>query len=422
MYFNNIELFVYLIGNMFRIFLISRIFAIFLDTSTRAGFGILRKALYAAYFVVNSGVFILLTLPPSIIFATNLIFILLIGMTFRGSIKNKTICIVSSITFPTICEDAIYYVLILLSVKNILVIGIICSNLLLNLVIYALSKFIKKYEQGNVSLSEWTAGMLIPVFTLFISMAVLSKCDDELVVAIGETSLLCANFLILFLLDRIQQMYLEKLNMELIKQQNSAYETEAALIKDSYDRITALRHDMKNHLLAINQIAKQSSCIQVQDYIKELTNDIRNEREFANTGNYLIDGLLNIKLNKISELGTDIKINLAISRGLAVNPKDLSVILGNVLDNAYEALSKCKGTRILNIDVHEAKGILIMNIGNTYEGKLKPNGTLYCTTKADVPGHGIGLRNVSKVIEKYNGDMITRTDDNYFWIDVMLYV
>lgn len=422
MYFNNIELFVYLIGNMFRIFLISRIFAIFLDTSTRAGFGILRKALYAAYFVVNSGAFILLTLPPSIIFATNLIFILLIGMTFRGSIKNKTICIVSSITFPTICEDAIYYVLILLSVKNILVIGIICSNLLLNLVIYALSKFIKKYEQGNVSLSEWTAGMLIPVFTLFISMAVLSKCDDELVVAIGETSLLCANFLILFLLDRIQQMYLEKLNMELIKQQNSAYETEAALIKDSYDRITALRHDMKNHLLAINQIAKQSSCIQVQDYIKELTNDIRNEREFANTGNYLIDGLLNIKLNKISELGTDIKINLAISRGLAVNPKDLSVILGNVLDNAYEALSKCKGTRILNIDVHEAKGILIMNIGNTYEGKLKPNGTLYCTTKADVPGHGIGLRNVSKVIEKYNGDMITRTDDNYFWIDVMLYV
>lgn len=422
MYFNNIELFVYLIGNMFRIFLISRIFAIFLDTSTRAGFGILRKALYAAYFVVNSGAFILLTLPPSIIFATNLIFILLIGMTFRGSIKNKTICIVSSITFPTICEDAIYYVLILLSVKNILVIGIICSNLLLNLVIYALSKFIKKYEQGNVSLSEWTAGMLIPVFTLFISMAVLSKCDDELVVAIGETSLLCANFLILFLLDRIQQMYLEKLNMELIKQQNSAYETEAALIKDSYDRITALRHDMKNHLLAINQIAKQSSCIQVQDYIKELTNDIRNEREFANTGNYLIDGLLNIKLNKISELGTDIKINLAISRGLAVNPKDLSVILGNVLDNAYEALSKCKGTRILNIDVHEAKGILIMNIGNTYEGKLKPNGTLYCTTKADVTGHGIGLRNVSKVIEKYNGDMITRTDDNYFWIDVMLYV
>lgn len=422
MYFNNIELFVYLIGNMFRIFLISRIFAIFLDTSTRAGFGILRKALYAAYFVVNSGAFILLTLPPSIIFATNLIFILLIGMTFRGSIKNKTICIVSSITFPTICEDAIYYVLILLSVKNILVIGIICSNLLLNLVIYALSKFIKKYEQGNVSLSEWTAGMLIPVFTLFISMAVLSKCDDELVVAIGETSLLCANFLILFLLDRIQQMYLEKLNMELIKQQNSAYETEAALIKDSYDRITALRHDMKNHLLAINQIAKQSSCIQVQDYIKELTNDIRNEREFANTGNYLIDGLLNIKLNKISELGTDIKINLAISRGLAVNPKDLSVILGNVLDNAYEALSKCKGTRILNIDVHEAKGILIMNIGNTYEGKLKPNGTLYCTTKADVPGHGIGLRNVSKVIEKYNGDMIARTDDNYFWIDVMLYV
>lgn len=422
MYFNNIELFVYLIGNMFRIFLISRIFAIFLDTSTRAGFGILRKALYAAYFVVNSGAFILLTLPPSIIFATNLIFILLIGMTFRGSIKKKTICIVSSITFPTICEDAIYYVLILLNVKNILVIGIICSNLLLNLVIYALSKFIKKYEQGNVSLSEWTAGMLIPVFTLFISMAVLSKCDDELVVAIGETSLLCANFLILFLLDRIQQMYLEKLNMELIKQQNSAYETEAALIKDSYDRITALRHDMKNHLLAINQIAKQSSCIQVQDYIKELTNDIRNEREFANTGNYLIDGLLNIKLNKISELGTDIKINLAISRGLAVNPKDLSVILGNVLDNAYEALSKCKGTRILNIDVHEAKGILIMNIGNTYEGKLKPNGTLYCTTKADIPGHGIGLRNVSKVIEKYNGDMITRTDDNYFWIDVMLYL
>ena len=55
------------------------------------------------------------------------------------------------------------------------------------------------------------------------------------------------------------------------------------------------------------------------------------------TGNSIVDGILNYGSNKADSLGISINFNLWLDTDLNISPVDLYIIIGNTMDNAIEA-------------------------------------------------------------------------------------
>lgn len=66
--------------------------------------------------------------------------------------------------------------------------------------------------------------------------------------------------------------------------------------------------------------------------------------------------------------------------------------------------------------------MLLINVQNSYEDKLKKDKGFYETTKGDGLKHGIGLQNVKRVVNKYNGSINILDENEIFDVKVVLYV
>ena len=104
-----------------------------------------------------------------------------------------------------------------------------------------------------------------------------------------------------------------------------------------------------------------------------------------------------------------------------ISEVDLNIILGNLLDNAADALAKVD-KKILDIKIKYERGILYISIYNSYNGKIivDKRGKLL-TGKLEKENHGLGLESVERIVKKYNGISKISYEEHIFKIDIMLY-
>lgn len=100
---------------------------------------------------------------------------------------------------------------------------------------------------------------------------------------------------------------------------------------------------------------------------------------------------------------------------------DLNVILGNLLDNAAEAIERAD-EKYLELQMRYDRNVLYISIYNSYDGKveLDKKGKLL-TRKARKEEHGIGLESVELVLGKYGGKMRLSRENCIFKVDLMLF-
>ena len=106
---------------------------------------------------------------------------------------------------------------------------------------------------------------------------------------------------------------------------------------------------------------------------------------------------------------------------------DINVLLGNLLENAIEAAGKTE-RKYLSVHVKLKRGILKVKIENSFESshilyeEQHGKDMVLKTTKPFTEQHGIGLKNVKKIVEKYNGTMAVTTQEGIFCVNLLLYM
>lgn len=413
---------VYLIGNLFRIYIIGMFFRVFFDVAASRNRKIARGVCYIVYYVGNSMCFLVWELSPNMILLSNILGCLLISVTYIGTWKYRIIAVVASAATYIICEDLMYYLLIELEMEYVIIIGILSTDLMFFFIVLVLEKVANVKGGEEIPFIEWLFIILIPACSLFISIFILEQCHDQALVAIGGTIMILIDIFVFYLIDRIQEMHKKQMDLALLEQQNQAYENQMALSKESERNITALRHDMKNHLLSLQQLIGHQQYQEAQTYLSDLFTDLETKHRFVATGNTIVDGLLNIKLGQAAEMGVDILTDIQIPTELSMNLKDFSILMGNLLDNALRALEQCEKKKYLKVVMKEELGKFFISVENSHCEEFKKVGNVFLTTKRDWRSHGIGLKNAQRVVDQYDGEMNIETTNSVFSTKLIMFV
>ena len=169
-------------------------------------------------------------------------------------------------------------------------------------------------------------------------------------------------------------------------------------------------------------LALDVASTEMYDEAKKMCNNVNNNISanvhFCKTGYVYLDAILNVVYEKAIEndidFSVDCKDNLSFVAG-----DDLAVLIGNLADNAVEALAKEQNKK-LKISIFQNGSYGVLNVQNYCSSSvLRTNPTLY-TSKEDKKNHGKGISIVKSIAKKYGGDVVISEKNNEFIVSVIL--
>ena len=221
----------------------------------------------------------------------------------------------------------------------------------------------------------------------------------------------------------------EKSSRIILEKQVSSLQEHMGEMERVYSGIRGMRHDMKNTISLIMQLAAGKE-EELKAYLEEL-NETMDRLEFRfKTGNTVVDTLLNMKYHEIASTVPDLQMDvegLQFPEKLFIQSYDIGIILGNALDNAMEACRKLKAEEpgaeaFIRISSFQKRELFFLKVENSFDGRLlrRRQNEFPVTDKADRENHGIGLANIKSTAEKYQGTMDFKVNGRVFILSVMM--
>ena len=187
-----------------------------------------------------------------------------------------------------------------------------------------------------------------------------------------------------------------------------------------YRQTRGWRHDFKNHLQTMLAYLEMGQTKRLEGYLRELSDDYQQIDIALKTGNKMVDAILNSKLSVVKAKNIKIDATASVPAQLSISDVDLSVMIGNLLDNALEACLKLPPEeRFIRFYMAKAKENLYIYIMNSADGTYRRGMGSYLSTKT-LAGHGYGLQRIDKVIRKYNGYRSREDEGNVFATEILL--
>ncbi|MGP1433391.1 MAG: ATP-binding protein [Catonella sp.] len=135
----------------------------------------------------------------------------------------------------------------------------------------------------------------------------------------------------------------------------------------------------------------------------------------------IVDAILNSKYKDTLEKGIIFIFQLNDLSKINISDEDIVVILSNLLSNAIEACEKYSGKKIIKLKFVQEGDNIIISVKNTYNGKLGiKDGEIQTSKLYEIDEHGIGIKNIIDVIEKYQGSYTIQNDKEEFYFSIML--
>ena len=384
--------------------------------------------LYVIYYFISSLIYIFLSnfvlnLTSSVL----LVFMLTLG--YRSKISTKIIStILAVLTFLT----AEIIIAVLIGATNMdltkhTYYGTELSLLAVSILKYLFVKIISRFRNLNGDIKPPKSFLLIAVFvpliSVFLEMQLITQNNiSEIIYASTLVCVVLLNFMVFYLYDSITKLFTEKVNAAAAKQKSLYYQKEAQLLKQNMGEIKKLRHDMKNHLIAISELSKKHSDTDITDYISALLKKMVRAEEYSQTGILSLDSIINYKLTQAERSSISVSCEIALPDDLNIEADDFVTIIGNLLDNAIEAAEKTQNDKYIFLNIRYTKGTLFITIKNSFDGVLNIKNHRFQTTKKDTALHGIGLQSIEAAIRKYNGELLTNYSDTEFTAKIIMIV
>ena len=375
------------------------------------------KILYAIFNIAIVVVYLKFNIPLLTIVANFIFILLLLSLIYDDTFKRKAIVTILIIFFLLISDILLFMIFINVVNENILqknsffdIYVVFIVNMIRYLFVLIVINFYKIRIEKNIPL----------IFSLPIALTAVINGNNYKFIYINITLIFIVCIVSIYIFNKMVNVMSENARQRILIKQSEYYEKKIEADSKNINDTRKIKHDMKNHMYAIKNMAKNNMSKDIITYTNDILGKIEGEKVYINTGNYLIDGILNVKFEEMKNQGIDFKYDVKIPEGIKLPEFEVITILGNLLDNAIEGVKLIKDNRYIEVFISYKDSNLLIKIVNTFDGLVIKDNKGFVSRKEEKTYHGIGLENVREQVEKSNGYMNIDTGNCMFTVDLFI--
>ena len=211
-------------------------------------------------------------------------------------------------------------------------------------------------------------------------------------------------------------------NKQMMESKESSLRENYTLLNQEIERNRKMNHDRKHDFSYLYDCFLRNDYESGIQYIetKNAFHEQQKQREVW-TGHGGIDFQLNKAKQRAEALQAKIYLEIDLLE-LPMAEYDIFYVLGNLLDNAIEAIEKCDtGNRFINIKMMNKNNVFQLYIENSYKIEPQKKGKKFLSTKDNEKNeHGWGIENVREIVERYKGILDIYYENQRFCVDLVI--
>ncbi len=204
----------------------------------------------------------------------------------------------------------------------------------------------------------------------------------------------------------------KKTYLKMVEYQTEQSEKHLNEVRSIHTEMRGYKHDFHHHLQTLKGQLESGEIERAIAYIEELDNQLMNVDTLLKTGNVSLDAILSAKIAQAKAESIAVTVKANVPDTLTISDVELSIIVGNLLDNAIEACRDVNGERFIRIFISMKGNMLYFSMLNAAGAKRKKTGSLFATHKDGV--HGFGLRRAEAILEEHGGWVKYNSEDGAF--------
>lgn len=245
----------------------------------------------------------------------------------------------------------------------------------------------------------------------------LSYFPLDMTILIVSAVILLSNIFSINLINRVIKDNRLRLENKVIKENMDRQYAYYLNLKESQLRVKSLYHDMKNHMICIENIHGSN------DYTKNINKQLEKCYLSFNTENMILDTILSDKKSICDKNNIDFLVDIKFSHCDFIDMLDVCSIFSNMLDNAIEACNKINNEEIerkIKLRGTVVNKFLVIKCENTKVNNINFKNNKFITDKKDLFLHGIGISSIKNSVEKYDGNVEIDVFENKFIMTIYI--
>lgn len=259
---------------------------------------------------------------------------------------------------------------------------------------------------------------LMPIVSVVVMNLLFADCvrhgtmSDILMYAM--LGIVVLDIAIFHMMHRMESYYKSESNLRVLYSQATAQMENIAAVEQTHKRLRQISHGITTQLSAIETLLRHHKYQEAEDYLKSITDTVKQDMLPIHTNNVVVDALLNQKYILAHAKGIKMQFDIQDLQNLRIRTTDMVSILSNGLNNAIEACQAVEGNRMIELKIINGDSELLISIQNTVRQDIAIEGSLIPTSKADKFHHGLGLEGINAVVKRYNGTLFLECENRIF--------
>ncbi len=387
--------------------------------------------LFALFQFANNNLFLK---ESSLVMVGSFVFLCLISCLYKVKFSAKVFS--NIFLFVVIAASEFIVAMMTISFTNV-DISYVQDNMYLFGICTIASKFfafaiIKLLNYREKSHKDWLPFSLafktIPLsLATLIVLLLLYECGYQInnegfqfVSLLGSILLIFANIFVFYIIDKQNDYIATK---EKLKYTESHLATQVSHYEELYkyqNELRKYRHDSTNRNLAVIGLIRSEKYAEA---LNELTNTNemfeREYNEFIFTNNPVLDSVIRAKKISANSKGITLVVHPQLPLQINIDPVEISVIIGNALDNAIEATVQVNDApKEILLEIATNHNDLTIGVTNPVVNDVDVNNLT--STKKNKVNHGFGLASIEYIAQKYHGYIFYTCENKQFEISIIM--
>lgn len=281
---------------------------------------------------------------------------------------------------------------------------------------------------SKARLDSWKNATVLVLFFPALTIAIVSLLTgifiayyqhggSILLITVLILAILIMLVICLYLLNHMLKEKQRKLENRILQNQIKLQEDSYAQLHEYLIKCREIQHDIKHKLVVVEQLLKRGDVAGGEQYLQRYIAETEGVSMFS-PGDTVWNSVVTVKKMKAEEKNIKFYADIQCWKMERLQETDICVLLGNLLDNAIEAEEKMKGQGAVRLYIKEEFGIVFIKVGNRIENSILQTNPQLQSTKQNQGMHGLGVKCVREIVEKYKGTMEMNEDAGWFWVTI----